>query len=98
MLCILLALADGELHGYGIMGEVAEQTGGRVRLLPGSLYSTIKRMLEDGLIDECDGPNVSEGPQRRYYRITEAGRAAATGELDRLAALLDFGRRRDMGH
>ena len=90
VLYILLALSDDELHGYAIMQEVAESTEGRIRLLPGSLYSTIKRMLADHLVVECDGPPVSEGPQRRYYSITEAGREAASAELARMAALFDF--------
>ena len=96
VLYVLLALADEELHGYGIMQEVARSTEGRVRLLPGSLYSTIKRMLGDGLIEGCPGPEESEGPERRYYRITDAGRAAAAAELERMSALIDFGRRKNV--
>ena len=72
---ILLVLADGEKHGYAIMREVAEHTHGRMRLGPGSLYGTIKRMLADGWIEESDerpDPELDD-ERRRYYRITGAG-------------------------
>lgn len=88
---ILLALADRERHGYAIMQEVERRTQDKVRLLPGSLYSTIKRMLKAELIEECDGHAVdpqNEDERRRYYRITEAGRAAAVEEVDRMSTLL----------
>ena len=96
ILYILLALADGEMHGYAIMQEVADKTEGRVQLLPGSLYSTIKRMLADGFVEECAGPAGSAGPQRRYYGITDTGRQAAAAELARMAAVIDFGRRKNV--
>lgn len=94
VLYILLAVADRELHGYGIMQEVDRQTGGRLRLLPGSLYSTIKRIQGEGLIAECKWPAgaESEGPRRRYYRITAAGRQAAARELERMSVLMEFAR------
>ncbi|MFQ5742993.1 MAG: PadR family transcriptional regulator [Acidobacteriota bacterium] len=97
VLYILLALADGKLHGYGIMSEVARNTDGRLRLLPGSLYSSLKRMLACGLIEECAGPDESEGPERRYYRITEAGRESAAAELDRMSTLVELGQRKKLG-
>lgn len=90
---ILLALADRERHGYAIMQEVEHRTRDRVRLLPGSLYSTIKRMLKSGLIEECDSGEVdpyNEDERRRYYRITESGRAAAMKEIDRMSMLLEL--------
>ena len=96
VLYILLALADDQLHGYAIMQEVADKTDGRVQLLPGSLYSTIKRMLADELLEECHGATGSDGPERRYYRIADAGREAAAAELDRMAAVIDFGRRKNV--
>jgi DNA-binding PadR family transcriptional regulator len=85
---ILLALADGERHGYGIMQEVAQLTAGRVRLGPGTLYGSIKRMLADGLIQESDGPGEAEEERRRYYRLTGLGEAVVRAESERLAALV----------
>ena len=70
---IMLVLADGENHGYAIMREVAENTQGKMRLGPGSLYGTIKRMLADGWIEETDerpDPQLDD-ERRRYYRLTE---------------------------
>lgn len=87
---ILLALADGEKHGYGIMQEVAAITDGEVRMGPGTLYGTIKRMLESGLIEETDErPDPAlDDERRRYYRITSFGERVAQAEAARLAALL----------
>ena len=78
VLNILLALADEERHGYGIMQEVEARTGGETRLGPGTLYGSIKRMLADGLIEESDerpDPEMDD-QRRRYYRITGFGRKA----------------------
>lgn len=89
---ILLALADRERHGYAIMQEVERRTRDKVRLLPGSLYSTIKRMLQAGLVEECDAVAVdpdNTDERRRYYRITAAGRQAAQQEVDRMSTLLE---------
>ena len=87
---ILLALADGEKHGYGIMQEVAAITDGAVRMGPGTLYGTIKRMLESGLIEETDErPDPAlDDERRRYYRITSFGERVAQTEAARLATLL----------
>ena len=89
---ILLALGDTERHGYGIMQSLEEKTDGRATILPGTLYACITRMLEDGLIEERDGPDGGEsgGPPRRYYRRTSSGRAVARAESERLRALLDI--------
>ena len=89
---ILLALGDRELHGYAIMQSLAEQTGGRERLLPGTLYSSLARMVEDGLVEELEpaDDDVSGGPQRRYYRRTAFGRTVARAESERLRTLLDI--------
>jgi DNA-binding PadR family transcriptional regulator len=89
---ILVALADRDQHGYGIMQDVAERTGGKLRLSPGTLYGSIKRLLEQGLIVELresqrpakDG----SGERRRYYRLTPLGRKAAKVEVQRMAELL----------
>jgi len=89
VLHILVALADGERHGYAIMQEVAARTGGAVRLGPGTLYGSIKRMLHDGLIEELDerrDPHDDE--RRRYYRITPHGRRVAKEEVGQLATLV----------
>lgn len=86
---ILLSLADGEKHGYAIMGEIAERTAGRVKLYPGTLYANIKRLLEAGLLDELDArPVEGDDERRRYYRLTRQGRAAARAEIERLAAIV----------
>ena len=91
---ILMSLADDDLHGYEIMRRVAEQTGGRTRLGPGTLYSSIQALLDAGFIAE----NASRGEEdptadrRRYYRMTAAGRKAARDEADRLADVLRIAR------
>ena len=93
---ILLALADGEKHGYGIMQEIAAHTGGRLRLGPGTLYGSIKRMLEDDLIEESDErPDPAhDDERRRYYRLTEFGQRVAVAEAARLEELVRLARRR----
>jgi len=87
---ILLALADGDRHGYGIMRQVAEQTSGRMRLGPGTLYSSIQALLDGGLIEELDTTEANE--RRRYYKLTSAGRKLARSEAERLADLLRVAR------
>jgi DNA-binding PadR family transcriptional regulator len=91
---ILLSLADEDLHGYGIMRQVAEQTDGRMRLGPGTLYSSIQTLLEENCIEEVEpGENVPAGQERRrYYRLTAAGRKLARTEAERLGDLLRVAR------
>jgi DNA-binding PadR family transcriptional regulator len=87
---IMLALAEREGHGYGIMLEVERLTGGQVRLGPGTLYRSIQRMLVDGLLAESEDrldPAVDD-ERRRYYRLTAFGRQVARAEARRLAALV----------
>lgn len=87
---ILLALADGERHGYAIMQEVAADTQGKVRMGPGTLYGSIKRMLAANLIEESDerpDPELDD-TRRRYYRLTELGRRVAAAEAQRLSNLV----------
>jgi DNA-binding PadR family transcriptional regulator len=87
---ILLTLADGEAHGYAIMQEVGRRSGGSVRLGPGTLYGAISRLLEDGLIEECDerpDPNMDD-TRRRYYRLTRFGGEVLAAETERLAQLV----------
>jgi len=91
---ILLALVGEDLHGYAIMRQVADQTGGRIRLGPGTLYSSIRVLLEEGFIEELE-PREDEipgGERRRYYRLTSAGRKLACAEAGRLADLLRVAR------
>ena len=92
---ILLSLAGGEQHGYGIMQEVLERTGGKVHLWPATLYGTIKRLTEAGLIEESsDRPSAElDDARRRYYRLTRLGRRVLTGESDRLQELVGALRR-----
>ena len=95
---ILLALAEGELHGLGIMKQVLDQTDGRMRLWPTTLYGSLKRLAEDGLISEREGP---EGPgaetdRRRFYGLTARGRRALAAEASRLASYVDTARRRNI--
>ncbi len=88
---ILLSLADQERHGYGIMQEVEARTGGELRLGPGTLYGAIKRMRGPGLIEEA-GEREEGDERRRYYRLTELGRAVAVAEAARLQALVEDAR------
>jgi DNA-binding PadR family transcriptional regulator len=91
---ILLALAGEDLHGYGIMRQVAEQSEGRMRLGPGTLYSSIQSLLEARFIAEVDLREDSQlgHERRRYYRLTAAGRKLARSEAERLADLLRVAR------
>jgi DNA-binding PadR family transcriptional regulator len=92
---ILVALADGDRHGYAIMQEVASRTGGELKLSPGTLYRSIQRMLEQGLITEVSGrAPKTDDERRRYYRLTPFGRTAAHAETRRLAQLLKLARAR----
>ena len=91
---ILLALAVEDRHGYAIIQDVALRTGGELKLSPGTLYRSIQRMLEDGLIVETrDRPAPEDDDERRrYYRITPLGEAAAKEETRRLAQLVKMAR------
>ena len=87
---ILLALADKERHGYHIMREVDERTNGNVKLGPGTLYGSIKRMMADGLIEELEerpDPELDD-ERRRYYRLTDLGFRVATAEAQRLEQMV----------
>ena len=95
---ILLALADGESHGYGIMQDVERFTNGETRLGPGTLYRSIQRMLVDGLIEELaiSLHDEADEDRRRYYRLTAKGLAVAKREAQRLADLVDAARHRNL--
>jgi DNA-binding PadR family transcriptional regulator len=90
MFNVLLALADGDKHGYAILKEVEEQTAGDVQLSTGTLYGIIKRLLAEGLISELRTRPAAEldDQRRRYYRLTEDGRHLAVAEAERLEKLL----------
>jgi len=89
---ILIALADQPLHGYGIMLDIAERSEGKVKLSPGTLYGSIKQMLEDAWIEEVAGRATADDERRRYYRLTREGREAARQEMARISALLNHAR------
>lgn len=87
---ILLALADGDRHGYGVMLEIEERTGGRVRLGPGTLYGALKRMRDDGWVEELEEDEGDDGDERRrLYRLTAKGRKVARQEAQRLEELVE---------
>ena len=91
---ILVALAQGDRHGYAIMQDVAAGTGGSLKLNPGTLYTTIRRLLEHGLVIELDErPDPEEDDERRrYYRLSDMGREVAKAEAARLRQTLAFAR------
>ena len=87
---IVLALGDGELHGYGIMREVRRRTEGGRRLAPGTLYRSLGQMQEKGLVEESEerpDPGLDD-ERRRYYRLTDLGRRVAVAEVERLEGLV----------
>jgi len=95
---ILLALADGEKHGYGIMQEVEANTKGQVLMGPGTLYGSIKRMLQADLIEESDeraDPDMDD-QRRRYYKLTDLGRRTLRMEAERLAAQVKIARTKNV--
>ena len=89
---ILLALAREDLHGLGIAKAVDDATDGAMTLGPGTLYRSLKEMAADRLIEEVPAPPGGEDPRRRFYRITEEGRAAARAEAARLARIVEVAR------
>jgi DNA-binding PadR family transcriptional regulator len=95
VLQILLSLSSEDRHGLGIAADVKEFTGGRSVLGPGTLYGTIKRMLESELIDDLESPaGDADDPRRRYYRITDLGRRVLELEAEGLASLVGTAMRR----
>jgi DNA-binding PadR family transcriptional regulator len=91
---VLLALAGGERHGYAIMQEVAAATAGRIKMGPGTLYGTIKRLLEIRLIEESDerpDPRLDD-ERRRYYRLSGLGERVVRAEAERYAAMVEMAR------
>ena len=95
VLHILLSLAAEERHGLGIAADVKAFSGGRLTLGPGTLYGTIKRLLDAGLVEDLGSPSAAEDdPRRRYYRITAKGRRALELETEGLASVLGVAKRR----
>jgi len=89
---VLVALADGNKHGYAILKEVADRTEGKIQLSSGTLYAIIKRLLRDGLIDEIDERPDHDDERRRYYGLTAFGRQVAAAEAERMEELLSAAR------
>ncbi|NUO63654.1 MAG: helix-turn-helix transcriptional regulator [Gemmatimonadaceae bacterium] len=95
---ILMALADGERHGYAIMQEVDGRSAGAVRLGPGTLYGSLKRLLESGLVAESGerADPAMDDARRRYYRLTELGLAVARAEARRMEEIVRAARRKKL--
>lgn len=90
---VLLALADGERHGYAIKQEVERLTEGAIRMGPGTLYETLQKLEDDELIRESRKPaGETDHAQRRYYRLTDRGRRLLETEIKRLARIVDYAR------
>jgi DNA-binding PadR family transcriptional regulator len=98
MFQVLIALADGEKHGYAIIKEVARRTAGAVTLSAGTLYTIIRRFVQEGVIAESDErPDPAlDDERRRYYRITDFGRAVARAEARRMEAVLGMARAKNL--
>ncbi len=85
---VLLALAGEDLHGYGIMQEVARQSGGQYKLGPGTLYDNLKKLMVQGLVEETTHRSSVDDPRRRYYRLKALGRGVLSAEVARLQGVL----------
>jgi DNA-binding PadR family transcriptional regulator len=94
VLHILLSLATEDRHGLGIAADVKAFSQGRLTLGPGTLYGTIKRLLDAGLVEDLGAPSPDNDPRRRYYRITPKGRRALELETEGLTSVLGVARRR----
>jgi DNA-binding PadR family transcriptional regulator len=99
MFHVLIALADGDKHGYAIIKEVERRTGGQVRLSAGTLYALIRRFVDEGLIEEIDErPDPAlDDQRRRYYRLSKAGRRVALAEASRMETLVAQARSKLLG-
>ena len=91
---ILLSLAGGDLHGYGIMPEVARQSEGKYKLGPGTLYDNLQKLIQREWVEELGQRAGDEDPRRRYYRLTPSGRGVLTAEVTRLAEVVREARSR----
>ena len=95
---ILLAVADQDRHGLGIMSDVLDRTGGAMKLWPGMLYRNLAKLVEDGLLVEVDAPAGAEaaGGRPRFYHLTPPGRRACAAEAERLAGFVEAARRKKL--
>jgi len=93
---ILLALADGDRHGLGVMQEVLDRTRGTMRLWPAMLYQNLQRLESERLIEHVEGPSEPMAGQPRFYRLTPAGRRACAAEARRLAAFVEVAREKHL--
>jgi DNA-binding PadR family transcriptional regulator len=93
---ILLALAGGDLHGYGLVKTIESESEGEVRMDPANLYRALRRMKRDGLVQEVTGPDTGDGPDRRYFRLTPLGRRLAASEAARAGRLARLARARKL--
>ena len=91
---ILLALASGDLHGYGIIQEVGRQSNGRYKLGPGTLYDNLKKLMDTGMVVDAPKPASASDDERRLYRLTADGRSALASEIDRLQSVVQEARLR----
>jgi DNA-binding PadR family transcriptional regulator len=91
---ILLALAEGQRHGYAILKDVERQTDGAMRMGPGTLYGTLQRMMDQGLVEESAGPARPVDERRRYYQLSKSGRVALKIEVERMETLVRTARAR----
>jgi DNA-binding PadR family transcriptional regulator len=85
---ILLALAGEDLHGYGIMQEIARQSEGQYRIGPGTLYDNLKKLVSQGLVEETAGKSAASDPRRRYYCLKGLGRGVLSAEVERLQGVV----------
>ena len=97
VLHVLLALAEGERHGYAILKDVQRQSDQQFTLGPGTIYGTLQRLMESGWVEETDPPASATDARRRYYRLTRDGRDALRLEVDRLRSVLSIARQRRVG-
>jgi DNA-binding PadR family transcriptional regulator len=95
-LYVLLALADGERHGYAIIKEIEAASGGDIRVLPGTMYRVIKQLVDDRWIIEVEPYGGETDERRRYYRLTPWGRKVAQAEVERMATVLRMARARQL--
>jgi DNA-binding PadR family transcriptional regulator len=94
---ILLALAGGERHGYGILKDVLRQSNETLRLGPGTVYTTLQRLMDAGWVVESDGPATVVDERRRHYRLTRSGRRALEAEVRRMESLVRTARAQHVG-
>ena len=85
---VLLVLAGGERHGYGIMQEVARQSEGQYKLGPGTLYDNLQRLMDQGMVEDAPRRSPKDDPRRRYYRLSRFGRGVLSAEIGRLESVV----------